>query len=167
MMQAFIILVVCGLLLIGAEIFIPGGVLGLIGGLALLAAVFVSFTFGAQFGVLATLMIIILLGVCIIIWIKFFPNTPVGRALTLSGSTRAYKATSEEMPSLLGKEGVATTTLRPAGIAEIEQRRIDVVADGGWIEQNRPVRVIEVSGNRVVVEEIEEPAGDDSNEDKA
>jgi membrane-bound serine protease (ClpP class) len=71
------------------------------------------------------------------------------------------------MPSLLGKEGVATTTLRPAGIAEIEQRRIDVVADGGWIEQNRPVRVIEVSGNRVVVEEIEEPAGDDSNEDKA
>jgi len=38
-LQWYIILVVAGLFLIGAEIFVPGGVLGVIGGLFLFAAV--------------------------------------------------------------------------------------------------------------------------------
>ena len=44
--------------------------------------------------------------------------------------------------------------LRPAGIAEIDGRRIDVVSDGEMIEPSVTVRVIQVEGNRVVVERV-------------
>ena len=52
---------------------------------------------------------------------------------------------------MLGAEGVAETELRPSGIARLNGRRSDVVADGEFIPQGTRVRVIEVSGNRIVV----------------
>ena len=58
----------------------------------------------------------------------------------------------EKPGELLGKVGVAFTTLRPGGTALIEGRKIDVVASGGFIEPNARVKVIAVEGFRVVVE---------------
>jgi membrane-bound serine protease (ClpP class) len=53
--------------------------------------------------------------------------------------------------SLVGRSGVALTILRPAGKARIDDRMIDVVSDGPFIEQGAAVVVLEVLGNRVVV----------------
>jgi len=54
---------------------------------------------------------------------------------------------------LLGAEGVAATTLRPAGTAEINGKRIDVVTDSEYIEHGKPIIVTAVEGMRVVVRE--------------
>ena len=53
----------------------------------------------------------------------------------------------------VGETGSAVTTLRPGGQARIGDRYVDVIAQG-WIEAGRDVRVVEVRGNRVVVEEV-------------
>ena len=53
--------------------------------------------------------------------------------------------------SWLGKGGTAVSPLRPAGIAEIEGERVDVVSDGEFIEPGEPITVTRVDGNRIVV----------------
>jgi len=62
----------------------------------------------------------------------------------------------EKLKKFLGKRGVTRTMLHPTGIAEIDGERIDVVTEGMMIEPNRPVEVLQVRGNALVVREIEE-----------
>lgn len=53
----------------------------------------------------------------------------------------------------VGNLGRAQTPLRPSGRAEIQGQIIDVVTLGGsWVELGATVKVIEVHGNRIVVE---------------
>ncbi len=65
-------------------------------------------------------------------------------------SDAGYVATGEH-EALLGKEGVASTPLRPSGMGLIDGRRVNVAADGEFIERDCPIKVVEVEGNRVVV----------------
>lgn len=67
---------------------------------------------------------------------------------------QGFHASKEDLQKLIGKTGTAYTPLRPAGTALIEDQKIDVMTEGGFIEKDRPVEVILVEGNRVVVREI-------------
>jgi membrane-bound serine protease (ClpP class) len=60
----------------------------------------------------------------------------------------------EDYTALLGKAGVAASTLRPSGKAEIEGRLYTVEGDGAFIEQGKTVKVIRVRGNRIVVRPV-------------
>ena len=51
----------------------------------------------------------------------------------------------------LGDTGRVTAQLRPTGRAEINGQLIDVVSSGEWIEPDKPITVIEIHGNRIVV----------------
>ena len=53
---------------------------------------------------------------------------------------------------LMGKSGQAVTQLVPAGKAQIGNELIDVITDGRLIERGQVIRVIEVTGNRVLVD---------------
>jgi len=64
---------------------------------------------------------------------------------------RGYQSATEGLEQLAGKRGITHSTLRPAGIAEIEGQRVDVVSEGGYVYPNTTVRVIKVEGRRVVV----------------
>ena len=74
--------------------------------------------------------------------------------LRLSKDMGEADATEAGLPKLLHKGGIAASDLRPAGVAEIEGRRVDVVTQGEMIAEGTRVRVTEVEGNRVVVERI-------------
>ena len=79
------------------------------------------------------------------------------RRLTFSGTLAVENpaiAPGESLPNLVGKEGVTQTALRPAGAATIDGRRVEVVSQGGFIEPNVRIRVIECSENRVLVKEL-------------
>jgi membrane-bound serine protease (ClpP class) len=58
---------------------------------------------------------------------------------------------AEESARLMGREGTAVTTLRPVGKAEIDGETVYVETEGEYVEPGARVRVIEVSGNRVLV----------------
>jgi membrane-bound serine protease (ClpP class) len=55
----------------------------------------------------------------------------------------------------VGDWGTADSPLRPAGKARFGEEYVDVVTDGSFVDKGRQVRVIEISGNRVVVREVE------------
>lgn len=54
----------------------------------------------------------------------------------------------------VGDRGTAETPLRPAGVVIFGDDSVDVVTHGTFVEAGRPVVVIEVTGNRVVVREV-------------
>ncbi len=155
--QLFIVFFLAGILLLGLEVIVPGGVLGFIGGLLLLAAMVTSFTaFGALGGLISSVLIIVLAGVILLIWVEIFPRTAIGKMLTLSKDAKSFRSTPERYKELLNKEGVTKTSLHPAGLVTIEGERVDVVAEGGWIDPGTRIRVIEVEGNRIAVREIKD-----------
>lgn len=159
MLEIYISCLVLGFVLLGAEIYVPGGILGALGGLALLAAIIVGFKveqFGTQGGMVSAFIILATVVAGLFFWLKFFPETPIGRNLSLAKSEADYKADDAGNRELIGAEGVAINNLRPSGIAVINERRIDVVADGSWIAKDARIKVIDLSGNRVVVRKLDE-----------
>lgn len=75
-------------------------------------------------------------------------------SLTETQDTDAFTSVDETIAGLDGKSGVTKSALRPAGVALIDGKRIDVVAARGFIEKDKEIKVIETSGNRVVVKEL-------------
>ena len=95
----------------------------------------------------------------VVLGFKVLPNTPIGRRLSLTGlSFEATAATDARDLELVDREGVVEAVLRPAGMARIDGRRVDVVSRGEMIEAGARVRVLEVRGNRVVVVRIKNTA---------
>ncbi len=150
----FIVLFLVGILLIGAELFVPGGILGALGGLMLLGAIGAAFFISPTFGLAAAGAAAVLSVVSIALWITLFPKTGLGRKMTLAQDSRAFKSSEEGLESLLQKEGVASSDLRPGGFATIDGRRVNVVSEGGMISRDTRVRVTMIEGNRVVVRAI-------------
>lgn len=54
----------------------------------------------------------------------------------------------------IGAEGVADSALRPAGRAVFGDNYVDVVTDGSFIDQGDAIKVINISGNRIMVRKI-------------
>jgi membrane-bound serine protease (ClpP class) len=148
-----LLLVLVGLLLLVAEVFlVSAGVLFLMSAAALFGGVFLAFQEGTAFGTA------VLVGESLVapavLWgaFRLLPRTRFGRALLLEGPRpEEVRAGDAGQSQLAGKVGVAVSPLRPAGFARIDGRRVDVVTRGEMLEEGRAVRVIEVSGNRVVV----------------
>ncbi len=149
-------LLLAAFLLIGAEIYIPGGILGTLGAVCLVAAVVLGFRMGPTAGWASVGLVAVMAGFGLYFWLRVFPRSRAGRKLTLELDGRDFKSARPEMEAMVGREGVAQSGLRPSGVATMDGRRVDVVADHGlWLDAGTPVRVTRVSGGRLYVE----PAG--------
>jgi membrane-bound serine protease (ClpP class) len=153
-MSWYITLLACGLFLIGIEIFVPGGILGIFGVAALVAAAIIGFNiFPLWAGWLSLLTILVLTGLALFIWMKYLPLSPIGKKLSLSRGIE--KKDNDDTPWKPGMSGTALCELRPAGIAVIDGKRVDVIAaHGSFIEHDTAVEIVRVSGNRVYVKEV-------------
>jgi len=157
-----LLLVGSGLVLLVLEIFvIPGfGLAGVLGIGALLAGLSLSligggatweFILKAAGRVVFSLLLALVASLAVL---RFLPRLPFGRRLILETELLAGAGGSSAPESdrmWLGKSGTALSPLRPAGIAEIEGERVDVVSDGDLIEPGVPIVVTHVDGNRIVV----------------
>jgi membrane-bound serine protease (ClpP class) len=155
-----IILLVVGFCLVMLEVFIPSG--GMLTVLALVSVgISIYFAFAESVGVGALFLVIAVVGMPLVAYemLKLFPKTQIGRRFLLFGP-RGHEevATSSELKlrNYEGKRGVTKTKLRPTGVADIEGERVDVVSEGMIIDSGKAIEVIDVTGNRVVVREIEE-----------
>lgn len=81
------------------------------------------------------------------------PKSRAFNKLVLSESEKAEHGfvSYQSEKDLIGKTGIAFTTLRPGGTAEINGRRIDVVADSEYIDKDVKIKVLRVEGIKVVV----------------
>ncbi len=150
-----LLLFLAGLALLFFELFVPGGILGTIGLVCVGASIFFTFKNHEEIAMMVLAGELLALGIGVVIGVRIFPHTPIARRLTLTrefDADEGFTSASSESDSYLGKEGVAITTLRPAGIALIEGKRINVVTNGEFIERDARIRVSEVEGGRIVVQ---------------
>ena len=148
---AVIILVfAAGLVAMFIELFIPGAVMGLIG----LLAVVGSIVYALVHGHTTAGAILAVIGV---LWVPLFFamwKSVVGRFFALKGDQKGFRPSTTIREDLVGLEGEAMSALRPSGVARLNDRRYDVVTRGEMLSKGARIKVIEVSGNRVVVREV-------------
>lgn len=135
-----------GMALLFAELFVPGVVMGVLGGIVVIYAVVAAWVQG-EYATAVLLTGATLIAVPLMVRYAM-------RRLSLASALQAeegFAATESGLAGLTGHEGVTLTPLRPAGTAEFEGRRVSVVAETGFVESDTRVRVLRVEGNRVVV----------------
>ncbi len=141
-MSVVIGLMALGFALIMIEIFIPGGVVGALGGLCLLAGVVVSYReYGVEGAIVAFLVGVVGLAACLYTEFKILPKTPIGRRLflakTISGKSQPDVASEE----LRGREGSALTDLAPSGYILVDGKKLEASSQSGFLEKGDKVRV--------------------------
>jgi len=157
-----LLLVSVGVVLIAIEVFvIPGttvvGIVGIVAlaaglGMALVGAGATVSAFVSALGRVAISILLAMAGALALL--RVLPRLPFGRRLVLATGLPAdlgYASAPDSDRHWLGRTGTAVSPLRPAGIAEIDGARVDVVSDGGFIDRGTAIEVTRVDGNRIVV----------------
>ncbi|QOT00931.1 nodulation protein NfeD [Brevibacterium sp. JNUCC-42] len=147
-------LFIIGVILMILEIFLPGGIVGFLG--------FASMSTGLVLAAYDTKQGLTSLGIAAIITLivafilaKYFGMRGTWSKFVLKEEQHkdiGYVAPKNQN-NLLGKTGVALTTLRPAGVILIDEQRIDAVSVGGYVTSGSAVKVVQVEGARIVVQE--------------
>lgn len=142
-----IVMYVLGLILMVVEMLLPGAVLGTIGFLTVCGSIVYAFVQKHTLaGIIMTVVTILLIPLFFAVW-----KNILGRFFALKAHVEGFARSSRIDESLIGKEGTATSPLRPSGVALIDDQRHDVVTQGEMIDGGSRIKVIEVSGNRVIV----------------
>ena len=161
-----IVIFAVGVILLTLEIFvIPGfGIAGISGIAFIFAGIFLALIryplylpkiqLTRAFYTLGYSFILSVLGV--LLALKFLPSSPLWKRIVLMARENKAEGFSaaQTMDTYLGKTGKALTILRPSGRAVFDDKIVDVITQGGFIEKDRAVKVTAVEGNKLVVEEI-------------
>jgi membrane-bound serine protease (ClpP class) len=151
-----ILLQLAGVVVIIAEIIIPSG--GLISVVALILfgySLFVVFQeVSVAIGIFFVIADIITIPVLVLTGLKLLAKSPVTLKRELSSAT-GVTSQSSELDNYLGLTGTATCNLHPAGTAFINNRRVDVVSRGEYIEKGSAIVVSAVTGNQIIVRQQE------------
>lgn len=164
-----IIIFVIGLILIAFEIFvIPGfGVAGISGIILTVAGLFLSLVGNVDFdftGVSSdqtlksfiTVIVGILMSFILIITLisRIGKQGSIFRNIALTSDQEGFISVPEEQKSMIGKTGNAATVLRPSGKVIIDGEYYDAVANQGFIENGKNVKVIKYESSQLYVVEI-------------
>ncbi|MEK6676953.1 MAG: hypothetical protein AABZ47_15030 [Planctomycetota bacterium] len=153
-----VLLYLAATLVLTAELFIPShGVLTVVGLGFLVAAIAKTFSVGGHTGgTLAIVAVLVAAPVVIMISVKVWPRTPMGRRIA-PPNPRATEADSgipiQELRALVGITGRCVSSLRPVGICEISGRRVSCISQLGMIDQGSTVEVVGVTGGNLEVVE--------------
>lgn len=103
---------------------------------------------------------------CMALLARYLPETRVFQRVMLTTSLDGDTGCRASSPTdaLVGTTGTAGSDLRPAGIALIDGRRVNVVARGAFVAKGTAIVVAETHGSRIVVDVAPEPPN--ANEDK-
>ena len=159
-----LILLVFALLLFVLEIMNPGFGLPGIAGIVLLAADVLITAHTLQEALLYGLIAVLIVLAFLLIGARFISKGKMPKSLVLSQNEEEYRS-SEDLSALVGATGKAVTVLRPAGMAELAGRKLDVVTRGEFLEKDSLVEVVEAAGGRIVVRACQDPAQPENKEE--
>jgi membrane-bound serine protease (ClpP class) len=159
-----VILLGLGVIAVAVEVFLlPGfGVAGILGALLIGAAVVLAMlgnfpTGGDVVQALAVLAasVVITLAVAFA-WLRHLPNSGRFRGLIHQEASLSGEGYVSALPrgELVGRTGMASTDLRPAGVAELDGERVDVVTEGEYIAAGTAIEVLRAEGYRHVVRAV-------------
>jgi len=160
-----------GVILLALELvfFHTAGLLGVLGALLMLGSLVwgmadiwpnqpISVTWSGDVLVapLKTLFLgLVVAGGLVALLARFLPHGWIWQRLAVSGAVAGdgtATAVVEDQESLVGREGVAATSLFPSGQVEVDGRRYEARLEVGFLEAGAPVRIVARSGFNLIVE---------------
>jgi membrane-bound ClpP family serine protease len=152
-MTTVALLFALGIVLLVFEVVVPGGILGLMGALAMLAGCAVAFhRFGAAEGGLAVGAALATLGAALYAEFVLLPKTRFGKKLFLH---QAVDAKSQPPPAdaavVVGRFVETATTLAPSGYILLDGRRYEARSQSGLIAKGATVRVVGMDNFHLIV----------------
>lgn len=137
------VLLILGMLLIFLEFYVPGAVMGICGG----AMVFVSiilFAMESQ-SILLTLLYTTGVVICLVLLFKFalhrIRTAKPGQSIFSDSSQEGYVASHVDK-SVIGKNGIVDTDLRPSGHIIVDGKRLQALSQSGYITKGSEITVI-------------------------
>jgi membrane-bound ClpP family serine protease len=157
---AIILFFVIGTVLLVIEVFMPGfGIAGISGLILEGVSIMLMFIKHGPFAAVGlTILVLALVGVFISITLRSATNGRLSNSpfvLQKSETVAEGYTATKDMDVFIGKEGIATTTLRPVGMAEIDGVKLNVDSDGEFITKGTPIRVTRIDGLRVIVRKMD------------
>ncbi len=148
---------VVALLLIYFEFFVPGGILGTLGALLLIAGVIVCFWKQTKLIWVAVYIFLLLIGLALAIRLALQKIKRSQKSFYLRDDQEGYVASSYEN-EIIGKSGQALTSLRPSGHILIEEKPYQAVSESGYIKKGTSIQVIGGEGARFIVRKKDQPS---------
>lgn len=108
-------------------------------------------------------LILAIVAAVVVIWIlaRYLPRTSLYRRFalmtsnppgpSLAGAPREFATALALSP---GMEGISVSILRPSGKARFADHVVDVITEGEFIASEKPVKIIQTDGMRVVVKGV-------------
>ncbi len=150
------VLCIAGLTLLFLEVFIPSG--GILAIAAVLCIGYSIWELWLQGEIVLALICAAFTALYTVALFKFWVKK-IGLHTSLDEAALGDDVRSAQ--ELIGQRGLVMSDLRPAGIALIAGRRLDVVANSGYIEKGDSVVIIQSDGNRILVRKSTEESQDD------
>ena len=143
-------------ILIELHVFPGHGVSGFVGIVFLLAAVVLAFGLPFVFVAAQSLATaIVLTAIVFALVVRAVPENAFLRRLAFSETQGSEYVASADHRTLVGRDGWATSYLRPAGFASIDGQRIDVLTEGDFVPAGSAVIVTRVEGARIFVRPVD------------
>ncbi len=144
-----------GLLLLLVEVFIPsGGMIGLGAIACLVLCLWYAFAQSLALGTMFMLIDLVALPLTASLAFSLWSRTPIGRRFFLKPPAPeeiAVSHTDHHLDQTIGQVGRTLTPLRPCGHVEMDGRRLDALAEDGFIPADAAVRVLRTRSGQLVV----------------
>ena len=154
-----IICFVIGIGLLILEAFMPGfgaaGITGII--LEVITLVMTWFEHGPVATLAMLLIVLLVLAIAISTSLRSITKGRLSKSSLVHSETESnedgYRSV-EDLAIFMDKEGVATSVLRPTGIADFDGVRLNVSSEGDFINAGTKVRIIKVEGAKILVKPL-------------
>ncbi len=150
-----ILLLVAGFILVGIEMILPGfSVPGVSGIICLVVGVF-ALADSAMEATVITIAVLALLGILLAVILGLLSRGKLKTPIILEDEQKKEQGylSSSDLKYLLGRQGIAVTDLRPAGIGKFDDINFDVMSEGNYISRGAEIEIIKVEGSKLVVRE--------------
>ncbi len=154
------ILMALGIATIGIELFVPSaGLLGILATVLIVSAIVTAFFHSVTAGAIMILATCVMLPVFVVLLLKIWPNTPIGKRV-LIGRVNEEDVLPigehyEGLKNMVGRRGVARTKMLPSGLVVIDGEKYDAVSEGLAIDPGDSIQVVAVRTNKIIVRKID------------
>ena len=153
MLWIVLTLILVGILLLLLEVLvIPGsGITGVIGFVSLISGIWLGYSeLGPKTGTIILISTLIVNGLAV--WLSMRYKT--WKRVALSSKIDSKVNSLDNLELKTGDKGVTISRCAPMGTAEIKGNFVEVNAGTEFIDQDKPVKIVKIEGNKIFVKPI-------------